>query len=256
MKIIAFYNNNTENQVRDDYNEVIEKDFYVHADCGVVQEDNEENSVKDANIEANMNKGNTSDETDSDIESIKCVFCNNSYNSLGVHRCKVTCTIENDNPNSTGSDETLVAEDMESQYFSANSTVAQDELNICVVSCVLCDQKYDKYDDYVEHINKCTANVKLHYFVCPLCHELNTDKNAYLQHLNVMHFKQAVSEVVEVSRDCVDNIVEKTQINKSARRQIGWSFEDIYQEIGQNKVDDKIQTSSPIKSFFTKLGNE
>lgn len=191
-----------------------------------------------------------SDDTDSDLESIKCVYCDQLYNSHGVHTCRVTCTIEN-RPSSNASDETLVA-GMESHYFSANSTM-NSETEHCEISCVLCVMKYDKYTDYVEHINVCTANVKLHFFVCPLCHEINTEKDAYLNHLNAFHFKENIPKGDKV-KNSVD-VVDRAHLNKSARRQIGWSLEDIYQEI--EPEEQKITpTSSPLKNFLSKLGNE
>lgn len=198
----------------------------------------------------------TSDETDSDIDSIKCVYCDQSYNSMGAHTCHVTCTIEN-KANSDGSDETLIATDMDVGCFSANSTL---EMKNSEASCVLCENKYDNYDSYVEHINICTANVKLPYFVCSLCHEINTQKSAHLEHLNNVHFSTKVTSV-KSNVDCVDTAHNKTQgfqLNKTTPHRIGWSLEDIYQEIEpvQDKIPDSTSMSSPIKSFFAKLGNE
>lgn len=196
----------------------------------------------------------TSDETDSDMDSIKCVYCSNSYKSVGGHRCQVNCTIEN-KVGSTGSDETLVATDLDVDFFSADSTL---EMSSQEVSCVLCEDKYDKFDSYVKHLDECTANVKLRYFVCSLCHEIHSQKDNYLLHLNTAHFKENLNVKTEVvDRDVVDCVTSEVQL-KSVCRKIGWSTEDIYQEIDpfEDKITTQTPTSSPIKSFFSKLSNE
>ncbi|CAG9108104.1 unnamed protein product [Plutella xylostella] len=242
-----------------DFDMLLNKDFHVHTDYGSIEE-NGENCVKDGNVSGEYHSASdkvleTSDDTDSDVDSIKCVHCNEAYNHYGAHKCHVTCTIEHDQHQYSSSTETLVATDAETTPDSPT------QLNTSIyktpppptVSCVLCDEKLTDYDLYVTHLNKCTANVKLHHFVCPACHEIFTDKYAYFQHLRMNHFLSTPDS----SFDCVDSVplVEKTRVPKPVRRQIGWSVEDIYQEIECKKVEDT-PTSSPFKSFFSKLGNE
>lgn len=263
----------------EDYNEFFHKEFHQHTeyDEGCVEGDNNQNFVKDATIEPpkELRMGwvhETSDETDSDMDSVKCVCCNESYSTVGAHTCRVQCTIEHNNLQRSSSNETLVASDLSPIIHSARPVPPIPEMPSTVsVSCVLCDEKYDQYDEYVIHINKCTTNVKLHHFVCPVCHEMHTNKMAYLEHLKMVHFKPASP----AGLDCVDFIptLEKTRRPKTVRRQIGWSIEDIYQEIDCKKVEEKREhspassishnffeketpTSSPIKNFFSKMGNE
>lgn len=256
----------------------------MHSEYASIEGDKEENLGKDTSQNSYYS---ISDETDSDVDSIKCVYCSQSYGNYGPHRCHVTCTIENNKLQNSSSNETLVASEIQQPVRHRESVSSNFQIPeyVCV-SCVLCDEVYDQYDDYVIHLNKCTTNVKLHHFVCPVCHELFTAKLAYLEHLKVIHFKvDYMSDVgkynhnisdgkfdhnisddsnfshntSDVGVDCVDfaPMIEKTRKPKAVRRQIGWSIEDIYQEIECKKVDEKpTATSSPIKNFFSKLGNE
>lgn len=231
----------------------------MHEVFGSVEGENDQNNVKDANPATMGALGNiheVSDETDSDMDSVICALCSQSYNSQGAHVCNVTCTIEHNNLQRSSSNETLVAADP----VGLNDTISHTPVNDApvFVSCVLCDNRYDQYDDYVIHINKCTTNVKLHHFVCPVCHEIYTAKLAYLEHLKDVHFK--IEEQLSDGVDVIDSftaIYEKTRKPKSVRRQIGWSVEDIYQEIECRKVEEKVTpTSSPLKTLFSRLGNE
>ncbi|VVC95412.1 unnamed protein product [Leptidea sinapis] len=245
-----------------DYN-ICDQEFYLHSEYASIQEDNDENIVKDS---SQNSQGSTyydiSDETDSDIDSIKCLYCSESYSNKGAHRCHVTCTIENNNLQRSSSNETLVASDIRKPDL--NTSVDNTQLTYhsipeyIRVSCVLCDEMYDQFDEYVVHLNRCTTNVKLHHFVCPVCHEMFSDKLKYLEHLKVVHFKVEDS-LSDPGIDCVDfaPMIEKIRKPKAIRRQIGWSIEDIYQEIECKKIEDKPTiTASPIKNFFSKLGNE
>ncbi|CAG4922984.1 unnamed protein product [Colias eurytheme] len=239
-----------------DYNDFCEKEFHMHSES--TQDDNDENSEKDLYTTCNSSFYETSDETDSDIDSIKCVYCNQSYSNYGAHTCHVTCTIENNNLQRSGSNETLVASDYTQPVRQEPVPTAFQIPEYVRVSCVLCDEKFDQYDDYVIHLNKCTTNVKLHHFVCPVCHELFTAKLSYLEHLKVVHYK-ADQNISDPGIDCVDlaPIIQKTSKPKAVRRQIGWSVEDIYQEIECKKVEEKpTPNTSPFKNFFSKLGNE
>lgn len=215
-----------------------------------------------------------SDETDSDMDSVKCVCCNQSYSTVGAHTCRVQCTIEHNQLQRSSSNETLIASDLSPIIHSLRPVPPVPERPIPVsVSCLLCDDKFDQYEDYVIHLNKCTTNIKLHHFVCPVCHEMFSSKLDYFDHLKIAHYKIALVEPSGI--DCVDAIplpvIEKTRRPKAVRRQIGWSVEDIYQEIDCKRVDEKhseasspsntlfekkTPTSSPIKNFFSKLGNE
>ncbi|XP_059049368.1 uncharacterized protein LOC131844478 [Achroia grisella] len=238
----------------DDYNDLFSTEFHMHEIFGSIEGENDENTVKDKNTEMlQQNSLEVSDETDSDVDSIKCVYCNESYNNYGGHTCHVKCTIENIGLPRSSSSETLVAADIDCDSKSTE----------VYVSCILCDDKYNQYDDYVIHLNKCTTNVKVRHFVCPICHEIFTDKLVYLEHLKINHFKIENRTVqpgfIDPGIDCVDSapIYAQTKKPKIVRRQIGWSFEDIYQEIECNKIEEKqTPTSSPIKSFFSKLGND
>lgn len=223
--------------------------------------ENDNNSVKAENMNATLSPCyETSDETDSDMDSIKCMHCSQSYSHYGTHTCHVTCTIEHNNLQQSSSNETLVAANLtptksfQISQPSSPSSNAQQYLN---VSCVLCDENYDNYDDYVIHLNKCITNVKLHHFVCPVCHDMFSDKLTYLEHLKVVHFKVEDS-FSDPGQDCVDfaPMIIKESKPKAVRR-IGWSIDDIYQEIECTKVEQKpTPTASPIKNFFSKLGNE
>ncbi|KOB75939.1 putative DNA topoisomerase 2-binding protein 1 [Operophtera brumata] len=192
----------------EDYNEFFHKEFHQHTeyDEGCVEGDNNQNFVKDTATEPpkEIRMGwvhETSDETDSDMDSVKCVCCNESYSTMGAHTCRVQCTIEHNNLQRSSSNETLVASDL-SPIAHASRPVPPipQRPSTVTVSCVLCDEKYDQYDDYVIHINKCTTNVKLHHFVCPVCHEMHTNKLAYLEHLKMVHFRAASPAGI----DCVD----------------------------------------------------
>lgn len=234
----------------------------MHCDYNSAEGDNDQNSVKDASTEEYHSaiSHEISDETDSDVDSIKCVYCSQSYNNLGAHKCHVTCTIEHNELQHSSSSETLVATDVTTPSLPDKPTTPIGDKTFNV-SCVLCDENYDQYNAYVVHINKCTNNVKLHHFVCPVCHEIYTDKLVYLDHLKMLHFKPTIESdhYTDPGADCVDfaPMLEKTRRPKTVRRQIGWSIEDIYQEIDCKKIaDDQTPTSSPIKSFFSKMGNE
>ncbi|XP_063833459.1 uncharacterized protein LOC135082605 [Ostrinia nubilalis] len=242
-----------------DYNDLFNQEFHMHTIYGSVEGENDENNVKDSNPtpEPLGNIHEVSDETDSDMDSIKCAQCSQSYSNQGAHICNVTCTIEHYDLQRSSSNETLVAVDAPPAI--KNPFIKPIDTPV-IVSCVLCDNKYEDYDDYVIHINKCTTNVKLHHYVCPVCHEICTAKLAYLQHLKDVHFKKEEVVSDEPSVDVVDSftaIYEKSRKPKSVRRQIGWSIEDIYQEIDCKKVEEKVTpTSSPLKTFFSRLGNE
>lgn len=233
------------------------KEFHVHSEY--VQEENNDNSVKASNMVSHLSTCyETSDETDSDIDSVKCVYCNESYSNYGAHTCHVTCTIEHNEIQRSTSDETLVAADDDTPTKTDLSSTITSIPDYVHVSCVLCDEKYTNYDQYVIHLNKCTTNVKLHHFVCPVCHEMFSDKLKYLDHLKINHFKLKES-FEDPGIDCVDfaPIIIKESKPKAVRRQIDWSIEDIYQEIECRKIDPKpTPTASPIKNFFSKLGNE
>ena len=241
-----------------DYNDLYKHEFEIHTEY--VNEENDENLVKDAMVDRQLSPCyETSDETDSDIDSVICVYCNKSYSNYGVHTCHVTCTIEHNQLQKSSSNETLVAADVSLTKSSKPTSPVSSIPEYVNVSCVLCDEKYDRYEDYKNHLNKCTNNVKLHYFVCPVCHEMFTDKFPYLEHLKMLHFKVADDTFSDPGTDCVDfaPIIVKTRKPKTVRRQIGWSVEDIYQEIECQKIEHKpIPTSSPLKNFFSKLGNE
>ncbi|XP_041973827.1 uncharacterized protein LOC121729393 [Aricia agestis] len=245
-----------------DYNDLYNKEFQMHTEY--VTGENDENSVKAENLNATLSTVcEMSDETDSDMDSIKCVYCSQSYGHYGAHTCHVTCTIEHNNLQQSDSSETLVAADLTpTKSFQPSSPVSNvsEDLN---VSCVLCDEKYNNYEDYVIHLNKCLTNVKLHHFVCPVCHDMFSDKLMYLEHLKVAHFKVEDS-FSDPGQDCVDfaPIIRKESKPKAVRR-IGWSIDDIYQEIECTKIEQKplhqpspVPTASPIKNFFSKLGNE
>ncbi|CAG9782982.1 unnamed protein product [Diatraea saccharalis] len=246
------------------YDAFFNTEFHMHTVYGSVEGDNDQNTVKDANTESPGNGLEVSDETDSDIDSIKCAHCSQSYGHQGAHLCNVTCTIEHNNLQRSSSNETLVASDLPPTPLPPPVENIKPVLPLNVetetvyVSCVLCDNKYTEYDDYVIHINKCTTNVKLHHYVCPVCHEIYSGKLEYLEHLKEVHFK--IEEQLSDGVDVVDSftaIYEKSRKPKSVRRQIGWSVEDIYQEIDCKRVEDKqTPTTSPIKSFFSKFGNE
>ncbi|CAF4883222.1 unnamed protein product [Pieris macdunnoughi] len=262
-----------------DFNEFCEKEFLMHSTYASIESENNDSLNNDNSQNSYYS---VSDETDSDIESIKCVYCSQSYGNVGGHRCHVTCTIENNELQHSSSNETLVASDMKQPIRLPEPVTSNFQIpEYMRVSCVLCDEVYDQYDDYIIHLNKCTTNVKLHHYVCPVCHELFTAKLAYLEHLRVIHFKvddsksnhnmsegtfyhdisndSSFSHNTSDGVDCVDfaPMIEKTSKPKAVRRQIGWSIEDIYQEIECKKVDVKpAHTSSPIKNFFSKLGNE
>ncbi|XP_075982483.1 uncharacterized protein LOC142980815 [Anticarsia gemmatalis] len=265
-----------------DYNDLFNKEFHMHEGCGdsTIEEyvsaegDNDQNYFKD-NMAGNDFQ-ETSDETDSDVESIKCGGCNESYSKLGTHTCRTTCTIEQNQLERSSSNETLVASDIipampvrATQSLPPRVTQPLPDIPEHVdITCVLCDEKYDQYDQYVIHLNRCTTNVKLHHYVCPACHDIFTDKLAYLEHVKITHFKVSIHErsvlyttcFQDPGEDCVDFVpsFDKTRKPKAVRRQIGWSVEDIYQEIDCNKKIEQKETptSSPLKNFFSKLGNE
>ncbi|CAG9575854.1 unnamed protein product [Danaus chrysippus] len=238
------------------YNDVYKQEFTMHTQY--INEENDENLVKathDSSLDSRLSPCfETSDETDSDIDSVKCVYCSQSYN-YGAHTCHVTCTIEHNELQQSSSNETLVATDL----TPTKSKMPAIDLQNVSVSCVLCDEKFQRYDAYVVHLNKCTTNVKLHHFVCPVCHDMFNDKLRYLDHLKVDHFKEDESMSSDPGVDCVDfsPIVVKTRKPLAVRRQIGWSVEDIYQEIDCHKIEPKPSpAASPLKNFFSKLGNE
>lgn len=245
-----------------DYNAFLNKEFHMHVEDNT-QGENEHNIERAANIQEQNQMATVheiSDETDSDADSIKCVYCNKSYGNLGAHTCHVTCTIENNQLQRSTSTETLVAADVTPPTLPSKPSTPLSDKSF-TVSCVLCDEKYDRYGDYVIHLNKCTTNVKLHHYVCPICHDINTDKFIYLEHLKSAHFKSTgdSDQFSDPGEDCVDfaPMLEKTRRPKAVRRQIGWSIEDIYQEIECKKVEEQpTPTSSPIKTFFSKFGNE
>lgn len=244
-----------------DYNVLLNKEFHMHNECNSIQGENDQNSARDFHTE-NQEHHETSDETDSDVDTVKCGYCSQSHSNFGAHTCHVTCTIEHNELQHSSSSETLIAAEV-SQFDPGSPTKPTTPLSDVPfnVSCVLCDEKYDQYDDYVTHLNNCTTNVKLHHYVCPVCHEIYTDKLTYLEHLKIIHFKSTTESdhFTDPGEDCVDfaPIMEKTRRPKAVRRQIGWSVEDIYQEIDCKKIEEKqTPTSSPIKNFFSKLGNE
>ncbi|XP_052737315.1 uncharacterized protein LOC112045665 [Bicyclus anynana] len=247
--------------VNQDYNDLYNQEFHMHTEY--IKEENDDNLVKAGQVErvaAPLSPCfETSDETDSDIDSIKCVYCNQSYSNYGAHTCHVTCTIEHNELQRSSSNETLVATDYTPTKASKPLSPIPDIPEYVSVSCVLCDQMYDRYDDYVTHLNKCTTNVKLHHFVCPVCHEMFTDKFSYLEHLKILHFKMHDETFSDAGTDCVDfaPMIVKTRKPKAVRRQIGWSIEDIYQEIECQKIEPQpTAASSPLKNFFSKLGTE
>ncbi|XP_013194991.1 uncharacterized protein LOC106138399 isoform X2 [Amyelois transitella] len=240
-----------------DYNDLFNQEFHMHSIYGSIEGDNDQNSVKDANAPENSveNNQDVSEDTDSDIDSVKCVYCNEHHNNL-AHICHVKCTVENNQMQRSSSNETLVASDAD-----PIKPIFPDDKAAVFVACVLCDEKYDQYDDYVLHINKCTTNVKMRHFVCPICHEIFSDKLLYLDHLRAYHFKQSKPPLpMDPGVDCVDSftaIYSQARKPKLVRRQIGWSVEDIYQEIDCAKPEEQqTATSSPFKNLFSKLGNE
>lgn len=265
-----------------DYKDFFNKEFHMHDGCdSTIEEyvtaegDNDQNFFKD-NMDGNTIQ-ETSDETDSDIDSIKCVCCNESYSKIGTHTCRTTCTIEHNQFQRSSSNETLVASEVRhlippvypAQTLQPRATKPLPDIPENVdITCVLCDEKYDQYDQYVIHLNRCTTNVKLHHFVCPACHDMFTEKLAYLEHVKLQHFKVTTKETVvhytagfiDSGEDCVDFVptLEKIRRPKAVRRQIGWSVEDIYQEIECKKKVEEAQapTASPLKNLFSKLGNE
>ncbi|CAH0722614.1 unnamed protein product, partial [Brenthis ino] len=208
-----------------DYNDLYKQELQMHT--VYVNEENDENLVKaSCRLDRQLSPCyETSDETDSDIDSVKCVYCNQSYSNYGAHTCHVTCTIEHNQLQQSSSNETLVAADATSVSPAKSSkptsptTSASDYIN---VSCVLCDEKYDGYEDYKMHLNKCTNNVKLHYFVCPVCHEMFTDKLAYLEHLKMFHFKVNDDTLSDPGIDCVDfaPIIVKTRKPKAGMSEL------------------------------------
>ncbi|XP_068628722.1 uncharacterized protein [Battus philenor] len=246
------------------------QEFHIHSDNGITEGENEQNNIRDYHNETHLKTiEEISDETDSDIDSVKCVYCSQSYNNYGAHTCNVTCTIEHNElqtsgtgsgiGSGSGSDETLVATDITPPITPTKSSLHVSNQSAQVnIPCVLCEKKYDNYDDYVIHLNKCTTNVKLQHFVCPMCHEISSEKLMYLEHLKEAHFK-LVRAFYDRGEDCVDfaPVIEKIRKPKVVRRQIGWSIEDIYQEIECRKVEDKeTPKSSPFKSFLSKIGSE
>ncbi|XP_013144506.1 PREDICTED: uncharacterized protein LOC106107996 isoform X2 [Papilio polytes] len=261
------YPEQLEKPIDTNFDDFYNQEFHIHSDNGLVEGRNDQNNVKDYTFDAHLKTiDEISDETDSDVDSVKCVYCNQSYNHYGAHTCNVTCTIERNELQQSGvgseigsgSDETLVATDNSPPVTPVKSTHSNNEPTHVNVQCVLCEQKYDNYDDYVIHINRCTTNVKLQHYVCPVCHEINTDKLVYLEHLKDAHFK-VVRSIYDSGEDCVDSvpILVKTRKPKVVRRQIGWSIEDIYQEIECKRVEDKeTPKSSPFKSFLSKIGSE
>ncbi|KAJ0181215.1 hypothetical protein K1T71_003300 [Dendrolimus kikuchii] len=243
----------------DNYEDFFNKEFHMHAEFEESENDKNE-FANDVTQELYITaKQEISDETDSDVDSVKCVGCSQSYSTVGYHTCRTTCTIENNPFQLSSSNETLVASDATHDTVISKPKPPLPPITVkpvsVFVSCILCDNKYDAYDDYVVHLNRCTTNVKLHHYVCPVCHEMFTEKLFYLEHLKVTHFKE---ESEESGTDCVDYpIYAKVSKQKPVRRQIGWSVEDIYQEIECKKSEDKeTPQSSPLKNFFSKLGNE
>lgn len=238
--------------------------------CGEGENDQNNANNKVEPVTSSNGSNEISDETDSDMDSVKCACCDQSYSTLGTHTCRVQCTIEHHQLHRSSSNETLVASDLSPIKHATRPVppIPEPMLTAVSVTCVLCDEKCDQYDDYVIHLNKCTNNVKLHHFVCPVCHEMHSNKLAFLDHLKSLHFNIETPEPAGV--DCVDfaPTLEKTRKPKAVRRQIGWSIEDIYQEIDCKKVEEKYSppssvyfdketpTSSPLKNFFSKLGNE
>lgn len=247
------------NKPADNYEDFFNKEFHMHAEFE--ESENDKNDcANDVTQELYVTaKQETSDETDSDVDSVKCVGCSQSYSTIGYHTCRTTCTIENNPFQHCSSNETLVASDVTNDSIVSKAMPPLPIMNSnplsIFVSCVLCDNKFDRYDDYVIHLNKCTTNVKLHHYVCPVCHEMFTEKLFYLEHIKTNHFKEIT---YDTGMDCIDfPIYAKVSKQKPVRRQIGWSTEDIYQEIDCKKSEDKnTPQSSPLKNFFSKLGNE
>lgn len=249
------------------YDDFFDKEFHIHAGFESADCDNDENLVKDGNTEIlhELSSGHLeiSDETDSDIDSIKCGGCNQSYSAYGTHICRTTCTIECNNLQQSSSNETLVAADIVQNTPPKKPMPIMPKVEQANVSCLLCDAKYDVYDKYVTHLNECTRNVKLRHFVCPVCHEMYTEKQFYFDHLKATHLiiqnfdHLNDSEFSDPGVDCIDFPIYGQVKPKSARRQIGWSVEDIYQEIDCKPIEQKeTPTSSPLKNFLSKLGNE
>ncbi|GBP80840.1 DNA topoisomerase 2-binding protein 1 [Eumeta japonica] len=175
-----------------DYNALINKDIHIHTGYGRIIERDDQNSLKDGNVESKLSDSqSSSDETDTDVASIKCTYCDHSYNSTGVHRCNVTCVVETHSPGSEG---TLVAEGMGEDIVQNDFKTENHEIDINV----------DTVDGHM-----------------PL-NDVRTHKNV--------------------------------------RRKIGWSNENIYQEIVfKNPPKKKVvqtPTSSPFKAMFARLGNE
>ncbi|KAI8429930.1 hypothetical protein MSG28_000399 [Choristoneura fumiferana] len=238
-----------------EYNIFMNKDFHMHA-AKSMEGENVQNVIKEeghtgASLEV-------SDETDSDVDSVICVYCNESHGNLGAHTCRVICNIEHNVLQQSSSSETLVATDVNSSDTDRLITTTPEKPPRLLVTCVLCDEKFNQYDAYVLHFNNCTLNVKLHHIVCPICHDIHTEKLAYLEHLRVIHFKYD-HPVIDSDVDCVDKVppvVEKTRRPIAVRRQIGWSIEDIYQEIDCKKIEDnQTPNSSPLKSLNATFSN-
>ncbi|XP_061712195.1 uncharacterized protein LOC133521313 [Cydia pomonella] len=228
------------------YNDFLNKEFHMHAKS--TEGENVQNVIKEeTHVGTSLD---VSDETDSDVDSIICVYCNQSHSNLGAHTCRVICSIENNELQRSSSSETLVATDVTPSDTARLITTTPEKPLPLLISCVLCDNKFDKYESYVLHFNKCTLNVKLHHLVCPICHEIHTEKLAYLEHLRVVHFKFDLV-MTDTDIDCVDKVpsmFEKTRKPKAVRRQIGWSIEDIYQEIDCKKIEEnETPNSSPNK---------
>lgn len=243
------------------YDDFFNQEFHIHTELNDLKDDNEDNGFINTSSDQPLTKHHEiSDETDdSDVDSIKCVGCSQSYSTKGMHTCKTTCTIEQNDLQRSCSDETLIANDCTQNMSSTPVTPTSPRSSFVNVSCVLCTKKYDQYDDYVIHINECTMNVKLQHFVCPICHEMYTEKLLYLKHLRITHFinNSPKTSITDNGEDCVDFPIYSKAKPKSARRQIGWSVEDIYQEIDFKPAEQKsTPTSSPLKNFFSKLGNE
>ncbi|KAI5634758.1 zinc-finger associated domain (zf-AD) domain-containing protein [Phthorimaea operculella] len=253
---------------RSDYS-FINKEFHMHQNNCSNEGENHQNKVNNATVTLNETMhtalGNEiSDETDSDVDSVKCSYCNESYGNIRAHTCHVTCQIEHNNLERTTSSETLVATDA-SAYVTPpevlDTSISPTNDKPFQVSCVLCDLKFDQYDSYAVHLHNCTRNVKLHHFVCPVCHEIYTDKSIYLEHMKLVHFSatSGSDQFTDAGEDCVDfaPIMVKTRKPKAVRRQIGWSTEDIYQEIDCKSIEPKqTPTASPIKKLFSRFGNE
>ncbi|KAG6460737.1 hypothetical protein O3G_MSEX012184 [Manduca sexta] len=244
------------------YDDFFNKEFHVHTEYESGEDEKNESYDNNTNAEAYCgSRHEISDETDSDVDSIKCMACNQSYSNIGSHRCHTVCTIErNGLQQSSSSNETLVATDISQENIQSRPTPPGSTKSSYIdVSCLLCDARYDQYDSYVIHLNKCLTNVKLHHYVCPVCHEMYTDKLAYLEHLKVTHFSQNTvqEDFIGPGMDCIDFPIYATTKPKAVRRQIGWSVEDIYQEIDCKPLEKKeTPTSSPLKTFFSKFGNE